>query len=228
MKAVILCAVLCVAAPTSLAAGDPATTFARVCAACHTYGKGTLIGPDLKGVTSRRTRAWLSVWIASPESLLRSGDAAAAELFSRFKPQRMPDQSMSTADISAMVDYLAADGPEADVLKHRAITTATPAEIELGRSLFVGQRALVGGDAPCSACHRAGDSVRLGGTLGPDLAAAYARHQDKSMAAALARECIPRARPAPGAPALTAQEAFAIRAFLRQTTGATLMTRASR
>jgi mono/diheme cytochrome c family protein len=217
MKTVILCGVLSAAAVSVPAAADPATTFARVCSACHTFGKGPLIGPDLKGVTSRRTRAWLSAWMASPESLLRSGDAAAAELFSRFKPLRMPDGLVSTAEISALIDYLAADGPEADVLKHRPISTATPAEIELGRSLFVGQRAFARGDAPCSACHRAGGSVRLGGTLGPDLAAAYARYQDKAMAAVLTRECIPRAHPAPGAPALTVQEAFAIRAFLRQT-----------
>ena len=217
MKAVILCGVLCVAAPSFLAAADPATTFTRVCSACHTFGKGSLIGPDLKGVTNRRTRAWLTAWIASPESLLRSGDAAAVELFSRFKPLRMPDGLISTAEIAALLDYLAADGPEADVLKHRPISTATPAEVELGRSLFVGQRALTRGDAPCSACHRAGGSVRFGGTLGPDLAAAYARYQDKAMAAVLTRECMPRARPALGALALTVQEAFAIRAFLRQT-----------
>ena len=215
MKALILCAVLC-AAPT-VSAADPAMTFARVCSACHTFGKGSLIGPDLKGVTSRRTRAWLSAWIASPESLLRSGDAAAVELFSRFKPLRMPDGLVNTADISALLDYLAADGPEADVLKHRPISTATPAEIELGRLLFVGQRTFARGDPPCSACHRAGGSVRLGGTLGPDLAAAYARYQDKAMAAVLTRDCIPRPRPALGALALTVQEAFAIRAFLRQT-----------
>ena len=60
-------------------------------------------------------------------------------------------------------------------------------------------------------------SVRLGGTLGPDLAAAYARYQDKAMAAVLTRECIPRARSPVGALPLTVQEAFAIRAFLRQT-----------
>ena len=165
MKAVILCGILCVAAPAAPAAADPATTFARVCAACHTFGKGTLIGPDLKGVTSRRTRAWLSAWIASPELLLRSGDAAAAELFSRFKPQRMPDGLIGTGEISALLDYLAADGPEADVLRHRPISTAAPAEIELGRSLFAGQRAFAAGDTPCSACHRAGDAVS-GGTLG--------------------------------------------------------------
>src|SRR4029450_2119355 len=59
MKAVILCGVLCVAAPSFPAAADPAPTFTRVCSACHTFGKGSLIGPDLKGVTNRRTRAWL-------------------------------------------------------------------------------------------------------------------------------------------------------------------------
>lgn len=220
MKTVILCGVLCAAAAPVLA--DPATTFARKCASCHTFGHGTLVGPDLKGVATRHTPAWLTAWISSSEKLIRSGDPAAVELFARFKSQRMPDQPLTPADISALIGYLASGGPEADALKkNRPASSATPAEVELGRALFVGQRAFTNGDAPCSACHRAGPAVRMGGgTLGPDLAKAFARHHDKALASVLARGCVPRARPALDAPALTDQEAFAVRAFLRQTTGA--------
>ena len=219
MKTVILCGILCAATPSVAAAADPATTFARKCASCHTFGRGTLVGPDLKGVTSRHTQAWLTAWISSSETLIRSGDAAAAELFARFKSERMPDQALSLADISALLGYLAAGGPEADALrKNRHASAATPAEVELGRSLFVGQRAFANGNAPCSACHRVSAAVGLGGTLGPDLASAYARHQDQALASLLARGCLPRARAALEAPVLTDQEAFAVRAFLRQTT----------
>jgi cytochrome c2 len=218
MKALILCAVLYASAPL-VAAADPATTFARKCASCHTFGRGTLVGPDLKGVTGRHTPAWLTAWISSSDKLIRSGDLAAVELFIRFKSERMPDQRLSPAEITALLGYLAAGGPEADALrKNRPATSATPTEVELGRSLFVGQRAFANRDAPCSACHRAGQAVRIGGgTLGPDLAEAYARYQDKALASVLARGCVPRARPALGAPALTDPEAFAVRAFLRQT-----------
>jgi len=219
MKTVILCGILCAATPSVLAAADPATTFARKCASCHTFGRGTLVGPDLKGVTNRRTPAWLAAWITSSDKLIRAGDPVAMDLFMRFRSERMPDQQLSPAEISALLDYFAAGGPEADALKkNRAASSATPAEVELGRSLFVGQRAFADGDAPCSGCHRAGGAVGFGGTLGPDLAEAYARHRDRGLASVLARGCVPRARPARAAPGLTDQEAFAVRAFLRQST----------
>jgi mono/diheme cytochrome c family protein len=138
------------------------------------------------------------------------------ELFARFKSIRMPDQPLSPGEISALLDYLAADGPETDALRNRPASSATKAEVDAGRLLFVGQQAFANGDVPCSACHRIGDAVRSGGTLGPDLAA-YARYRDRAMATALARGCVPRARPALAPPPLTAQEAFVVRAFLRQT-----------
>jgi cytochrome c2 len=220
MKAAIVSAVLVVAASSVLTAADPGTIFARRCSACHTFGKGTLLGPDLKGVTGRHTRSWLATWIASSEKLIQSGDAAAVELFRRFRSIRMPDQPLSPPEISALLDYLAADGPEADALKNRPANSATPAELDLGRSLFVGQRAFANGDVPCSACHRVGGAVALGGTLGPDLASADAPHYDKAIASVLARGCVPRARSSRGPSALTPSEAFVIRAFLRKTESA--------
>jgi mono/diheme cytochrome c family protein len=216
MKTLILCGILCAAWSSVLAAADPATTFARRCASCHTFGKGTFVGPDLKGVTNRHTRVWLAAWISSSEKLIRSGDRAAVELFARFKSVRMPDQPLSPGEISALLDYFAADGPEADALRNRPASSATKAEVDVGRSLFVGRQPFANGDVPCSACHRIGDTVKSGGTLGPDLAA-YEKYRDRALAIALARGCVPRARPALAAPALTAQEAFAVRAFLRQT-----------
>src|SRR5437762_11659368 len=94
MKAAVLCGMLCLTAPPVLAA-DPATTFARKCSACHTFGHGILLGPDLKGVTDRHPRPWLTAWISSSEKLIRSGDRAAVDLFARFKSIRMPDQPLS-------------------------------------------------------------------------------------------------------------------------------------
>lgn len=37
------------------------------CAACHAFGKGDRLGPDLQGVTTPRERAWLARFIAAPE-----------------------------------------------------------------------------------------------------------------------------------------------------------------
>ena len=52
-----------------------------VCAACHTIGKGKLIGPDLKGVTERHERDWLYSFIRSSQTMIKNGDEVAVKLF---------------------------------------------------------------------------------------------------------------------------------------------------
>ena len=44
------------------------------CAACHTIGKGKLIGPDLKGITERHEEAWLYSFIKSSQTMVNNGD----------------------------------------------------------------------------------------------------------------------------------------------------------
>jgi mono/diheme cytochrome c family protein len=218
MKAVLLCGVLlCIPPVYVVAAGpDPSTTFARKCSSCHTYGRGVLVGPDLKGATDRHSRDWLTAWISSSETVIRSGDPAAVALFAKFKQQRMPDQGLSREELSALIDYLAVAGPEADARrKARRADTATPAEIEAGRALFAGDRVLASGGASCFSCHRVA-SIGAGGTLGPDLSGAYARYQDRGLSALLARGCFPRARASMAPTVLTDEEAFALKAFLRR------------
>jgi mono/diheme cytochrome c family protein len=219
MRAGIFCRVaMCILLGyTSVTAADPSTTFARKCSSCHTFGRGVLVGPDLKGATDRHNRQWLTAWITSSETLIKSGDPAATALFARFKSQRMPDQGLTPSELSALIDYLAASGPEADARrKSRRADTATPLEIETGRSLFTGQRALANGGAACFSCHRAG-GIAAGGTLGPDLSGAYARYQDRGLSALLTRGCFPRARASMAPTLLTDDETFALKAFLRRT-----------
>jgi cytochrome c2 len=216
MKAILMCFVLlCGIARDASGASDAAVLFTRKCSSCHTHGKGDLVGPDLKGVTDRHSRAWLTAWISSSERMIRSGDASANALFQKYKQQRMPDQALSATQLSALLDFLAAGGPDAEARKRdRRADTATQAEVEMGRMLFVGQRALTGGGVACSACHRTGKGT-AGGSLGPDLMRAYSSFQDTALASLLARGCFPRVPDSAGQ-ALTDQESFALKAFLRQ------------
>jgi cytochrome c2 len=205
-------AVLC-AAPAR-AATDPAALFARKCSSCHTYGKGDRVGPDLKGVTTRRTRAWLLSWIPSSQRLIDAGDATATALFRKYKGERMPDQSFPPEDIVALIDYLAAGGPSSPA-RPRNAATATSSEIAHGRQLFLGETTTQGRGASCASCH----SVRqhgaaIGGTLGGDLTHVYSRFQDVALSAFLMRPCVPRTFE--GAGPLTDAEAFAVKAFLRE------------
>jgi cytochrome c2 len=199
------------------AAANPATTFTRRCSSCHTYGHGVLVGPDLKGVTDRRTRPWLGAWISSSERLIRSGDPGAVAIFNKFKQQRMPDQNLSEEERSLLLDYLAAGGPEADApRRERRAESATPEEVETGRRLFLGERSFTRGGASCSSCHRVAQSAAIGATFGPDLSRVYARYQDKELSTLLGRGCYPRTPHTAARARLTDDEAFALRAFLRQ------------
>jgi cytochrome c2 len=214
-----LCAAICgmTILCGSAHASDPAALFARKCSACHTYGKGDRVGPDLKGVTARRERAWLLSWIRSSQRMIESGDPTAANLFDKYKRERMPDQSLAAEDIAALVDYFAAGGPAADTsARPRHAATATPADVDAGRQLFLGSIAPASGGVSCASCHAVQDSgASRGGTLGGDLTHVYSRFQDVELSAFLRRPCFPRTFDGGAAGPLTDGEAFAVKAFLR-------------
>ena len=41
----------------------------RGCNTCHRVGGGNLIGPDLAGVTQRRSEKWLTTWLKDPAAV---------------------------------------------------------------------------------------------------------------------------------------------------------------
>lgn len=194
-----------------------AAIFATKCSSCHTYGRGDLVGPDLKGVSTRRSRPWLMSWIRSSERMIRTGDVTAVAVFKKYGQQRMPDHQLSDSDLGRLIDYLAADGPESDGRKApRLAATATPHDVEIGRDLFFGQRVFARGAATCASCHSIQDQPALaGGSLGPDLTLAYSKYQDKGLRSLLEWDCLPRTPAADGRP-ITDDESFALRAFLRK------------
>src|SRR5262249_15046991 len=77
----------------------------RGCNSCHGVGSGTVIGPDLKGVGSRRDADWLRRWLADPAAMVR----ASPDLRSwptAYGNIVMPNQNLSTQEIDALVGYL--------------------------------------------------------------------------------------------------------------------------
>ena len=52
----------------------------RECSACHTIGGGPLAGPDLKGVTTKRERVWLTEFIMNPKAMFDRGDEYALKI----------------------------------------------------------------------------------------------------------------------------------------------------
>ncbi len=98
--------VLTQASPPSQPAEDGQVLFQERCATCHTIGGGTLVGPDLQGVTARRERDWLARWIKEPDKMLAEGDPIATQLLREFNNVPMPNLGLSDAQVEALVAYL--------------------------------------------------------------------------------------------------------------------------
>ena len=220
-------AIVAVAASTRVRADESSASagavFQMKCTGCHTYGKGTRVGPDLKHVTDRHPRSWLIAWIKSSTKLIASGDPIAIALFRTFKEQRMPDHDLSDAQIGALLDFLAADGPDtAEQLRLREASSATAADVEWGRQLFYGESRLKSGDLACVACHTVSRqrASALGGRLADDLTDAYRRYHDRALDDVLKQPCLPR-MPALALTRAEDHESLALRAFLRAVGGPT-------
>lgn len=205
------------------AARDPEQAkviFRRRCTACHTFGRGVKVGPDLKGVTERRSRKWLLGFIASSSKVIQSGDPTATRLFQEFKKERMPDwPDLSPDQIEALLDYLAAAGPLQKEPDDRDATTATAREIEAGRLLFHGLTRLNYGGAACNTCHAIRDQESAGGSLGPDLSTVYFKFGDRALADFLRRPCFAREPESSASRYLTPQESFDLKAYLAKAAG---------
>lgn len=146
--------------------------FNGLCGACHTVGGGKRVGPDLQGVTDRRTEAWLLQFIRSSQTMVHSGDAEATALFNEFQVV-MPDVSYSDAEIRAILAMIAGGwtSPVAAV-----VAPATPDDIRRGRELFQGATTLQNGGPSCTSCHHVtDDNVIGGGVLAKELTGAFTR-----------------------------------------------------
>jgi protein SCO1/2 len=95
------------------------TLFVKTCGACHTIGRGDKIGPDLAGVSTRRSRDWIVSYLVDPQKMRAKGDPAALALATKYKAVRMPGLSLSDNDASDLISYVdamtyakAADGAD--------------------------------------------------------------------------------------------------------------------
>ena len=76
----------------------------RGCSSCHAIGK-KMAGPDLKGVTERRTNGWLKMWLKSPDTMV-SSDSTAKALYKQFNNLKMPNPKLSDEEVDALIAYL--------------------------------------------------------------------------------------------------------------------------
>ena len=94
------------------------------CAACHTIGGGKVIGPDLKGVSERRTEDWLIKFIQNSQAVIQSGDETAIKLFNDHNKIPMPPNNFTDDQVRSVLKYIENYGTAA------AETTATETVVE--------------------------------------------------------------------------------------------------
>jgi mono/diheme cytochrome c family protein len=169
----------------SLSAGpvlaqDRVEDFKRNCVSCHTIGGGRLVGPDLKDVSQRKDRAWLSRFIMDPKGVLDSGDAYALKMKDDARgalmtniPGMTLERAMNLLDLIEAESALEKSQFEGIKLSDRPFT---PVDVAAGREMFLGNQRLANGGPSCVSCHSVnGIGVLAGGKLGPDLNAVFER-----------------------------------------------------
>lgn len=81
-------------------------TFNSKCTLCHTIGGGKKIGPDLKGVTQRRSEDWLVKFISDPDKMFSEKDPIAMDLLKEFNGVKMPNQGLTPDQVADAIAYL--------------------------------------------------------------------------------------------------------------------------
>jgi len=169
--------------PTQAQSG--AELFEKRCYSCHNIGGGDKKGPDLKGATDRRTREWLREFITSPGAMNRKGDPVAAELFRKYAPEIMPDQTLTSDELGAVLDLIQDLTRRSEVYLPPGAKLAreiTPTDAHSGLRLFTGREKFQNGGAACISCHNfKGAGALGGGTLGPDLTTANIKYRDPEL-----------------------------------------------
>lgn len=159
--------------------------FGKSCYSCHNVGGGDKQGPDLKGVTERRTKEWLHEFVKSPAAMNSKGDQAAKELFNKFAPTVMPDQPLTPEEVDEILALIA------DLTKRNENFVPPGAklarevrfgDVEAGMDLFTGRAPLSNGGTACISCHGfQGAGALGGGTLGPDLTGVSVKYRDPEL-----------------------------------------------
>lgn len=191
--------------------------FQSGCNACHTIGAGRLVGPDLLGVSERRSEEWLVEFVQHSQAMVEAGDPVAVALFEEHNKVPMPDQALTKAEILAVVEYAktphVAPGqpaaPEPDEL--------TEEDIVLGENLFQGSVRLSNGGPACNSCHDVtNDAVIGGGILAKELTTVFSRLGGPGVRAILGSPPFPVMQKAYEDDPLTDSEVKALVGFLEK------------
>lgn len=192
--------------------------FKQKCAACHTVGKGKLVGPDLSGVTKRLEEPWLLKFITSSQAVINSGDDYAKKKFEEFNKVIMPDPGLKETEIKSILTFIESQGTSTTqtVSNIRPLKDASPDNIEKGKKLFSGEFNMTNNGTPCVSCHNVpGATILGGGNLALDLTNAYTKLSEAGLTSMIQTQPFPVMKQAFFNAPITDEEVFNIASYLK-------------
>jgi mono/diheme cytochrome c family protein len=195
--------------------------FTKLCAPCHSIGKGKLLGPDLKNISEKRSQEWLIAFIQSSQTLIKSGDADAIASFEEYNKLIMPDQPLDSRQVKAMLQYIdkmssGAAGADNQEPVAEYLANATEEHVSDGLLLFSGEKRLSNGGASCISCHDVKDDrVFSNGTFAKELTETYGMIGGNGVAAILENPPYPTMSTTYYNHPLSEEEIFALTAYLK-------------
>lgn len=190
--------------------------FQTLCSVCHTVGGGRLVGPDLQGVSERRSEGWIIRWVRHSQELVAAGDPDAVVLFQEFNRIPMPDQPLSDEEILGIIGYIRRAGSTVAV-QPAVQEGATEEQILLGQQLFQGNARFARGGPMCNSCHEVtNDAVIGGGLLARELTTVFSRLGGPGVRAILGSPPFPVMQRAYAGKPLTSEEVVALVGFLQR------------
>ena len=196
--------------------------FNTTCFACHTFGGGRLIGPDLAGIHEKRSQEWLEQFVRSSQTLINSGDADAVALYEEYNSLLMPDAVASDEQIRAVLNFIktrSSDQPQqseaSTVSQAQPEEPASEVDILAGQDLFQGTIRFENKGAPCNSCHHVrNDAVMGGGILAAELTTVFSRMGRAGVQSILGQSPFPVMQAAYEGMPLTENEVTQLVAFL--------------
>jgi mono/diheme cytochrome c family protein len=205
----------------SCIADDGKVLFQTTCAACHTIGKGRLVGPDLKNLSERRSKEWSANFIRSSQTLIKSGDPEAVAVFTEYNKMLMPDVSYNDAQIGDILVYVENESagtsdPQPSTPVPDMLANVTQSNIDDGADLFSGKTRLSNQGPSCAACHKVKDNrIFSSGKLAKELTLTYENMGSAGVAAILKNPPFPAMKSSYSNHPLTDEEVLYLTAYLK-------------
>lgn len=85
---------------------DGKAIFTTRCTACHAIDRN-VVGPALMNVDQRRDEKWIINFVHSSQTVIKSGDTTAVNLFKRFNSTPMPDHpDLTDEQVRSIISYI--------------------------------------------------------------------------------------------------------------------------